>query len=507
MRARKQKSQKAAPILSTRQERYRHLTHDMQPQALFSDDKIAALHDAALRGLEELGIAFALPEAREIFAKAGAKISDEMVYIGRDIVKEALAKCPQEITLKAPNPLYDKAYHQTSLLFTPAGGCPNVSDAIRGRRPGDAQSYSEAVKLTQMLEVLHVQSVAPEPQDIPIHLRHLFMTQTQLSQCDKIISLYARGRGQLMQSFELIKTALDVDDESFQANPHAITIVNSNSPRLFDKPMAQALIDFAHHGQLSVITPFCLAGAMAPVTIEGAMILQHMECLAGITLAQLAKSGAPVSYGGFGSNVDMRSGSPAFGTPEHIKMQILSGQLARHIGLPWRSAAGSASNLGDAQGNLENTNALWGAVLGNANLVLHAAGWLEGGLTFGFEKFITDIEALQIIAEMTSGTEPDEIEDAYQAISDTAPAGHFFDNPHTMTRFKDAFYPPFNADLSNFGTWQANGAQSADMRATAKWQALLEAYQPPQEAGIRQDRMTPLLDEFHNLGGAMPLDG
>ena len=484
---------------------YHTVIHPFEPQTLFSDDKIEAIHNKALEALEALGIVFLLPEARDIFKTSGAVIEGETVKIGRDLVLNALSNCPQTIELKAPLSAYDRTYDQKNLLFAPAGGCPNVSDRVRGRRPGNAESYLEAVKLTQMMDVMHVQTVAPEPQDVPVHLRHIYMTQTQLNHCDKIMSVYARGTGQTQQIFEMISTALALDDIQFRRHPHSMTIVNSNSPRIFDKAMSQALIDFAKFGQLSVITPFCLAGAMAPITIEGALLLQHMECLAGITLSQLVKAGAPVSYGGFASNVDMRSGAPAFGTPEHIKMQIVSGQLARYIGLPWRSAAGSASNCVDAQGNLENTNAIWGAFLSNANLLLHSAGWLEGGLTFDFEKFITDCEALQIASETGLMRSHDELDQALDAIANTAAGGHFFDNPHTMSRYKDAFYGPLNADLSNYGTWQEAGSLRADERASKTWQQLLDDYKPSPSAQLRAERLAPLSEALRSQGGAQPL--
>ena len=481
------------------------MTHPFAPQTHFSDEKIAELHETALEALETLGITFLLPEAREIFAKSDAIITGENVKISKEIVRHALSQCPKSIKLSALAPDYDKIYDKNSLLFAPAGGCPNISDRLRGRRPGDGKSFTEAVKLTQMMDIMHVQSVAPEPQDIPLHLRHIFMTQTQISHCDKIMSVYARGSAQTMQIFEMITTALAIDEAHFTANPHALTIVNSNSPRIFDKSMSQALIDFAKYGQMSVITPFCLAGAMAPITIEGALLLQHIEVLAGITLAQLVRAGAPVSYGGFASNVDMRSGAPAFGTPEHIKMQIVSGQLARHIGLPWRSAAGSAANCGDAQGNLENTNAIWGALVANANLVLHAAGWLEGGLTFDFEKFITDCEALQIAAEIGLSRSDDKLQDALLAIKATQPGGHFFDNPHTMSRYKNAFYTPLNADLSNYGAWQESGSLRADQRASEIWRSLMKEYKPSTSAEVRAERLAPLAEKFRTTGGAMPM--
>ena len=494
---------KAAP----RHKAYRSLQHPFTAQAMLSADEIHNLHHKALKALAELGISFPLEEARSLFQKAGAIIIDDMVYIGAEMVEAALASAPSSMALYGADGRHHQDYNQTALLFAPAGGCPNVSDHIHGRRAGDSQSYVDALKLTDGFDVLHVQSVAPEPQDIPVNERHIFMVESQLAHSDKILSLYARGRGQLEQSFALIQTALHLSDEQFQNHIHAMTIINSNSPRIFDKPMAQAIIDFAKAGQLSVITPFCLAGAMAPISLEGALLLQHMECLAAITLSQLARKGAPVSYGGFSSNVDMKSGSPAFGTPEHMRMQIISGQLARHIGLPWRSAAGSASVLADAQGTLENMNALWGALSGQANLVLHAAGWLEGGLTFGFEKFITDLEALQIIAELCQAHKKDNLDEAYDAIANTKPGGHFFDNPHTMTRYQTAFYEPLNADLSNFGTWQKNGGFNAEERAATIWQEKLARYQQPEAGKVRQEAIACLAMSLRQKGGAAPLDG
>ena len=485
---------------------YHNLSHNFAPQRFFSDDKIAQLHETALEALETIGIVFLLPEAQKIFQQAGAIIEGDNVKIGRDLVEDALSHCPKYMELRAPLRDYDRRYDAKSLLFAPAGGCPNVQDSLRGRRPGDSESYIEAVKLTQMMDVMHVQSVAPEPQDVPLNLRHIFMTETQLSYCDKFMSVYARGTAQTMQIFEMITTALAIDEASFASNPHAMTVINSNSPRIFDKSMTQALIDFATYGQLSVITPFCLAGAMAPITLEGAMLLQHMECLAGITLSQLVKPGAPISYGGFASNVDMRSGSPAFGTPEHIKMQIISGQLARHIGMPWRSAAGSAANCTDTQANLENTNAIWGGLVANANLILHSAGWLEGGLTFDFEKFITDCEALQIAAEIGVPRSDDDFQEALLAISHTQPGGHFFDNPHTMSRYQDAFYTPLNADLSNHGTWQEAGSLRSEQRAHKTWQAMIETFKPSSEARQRTERLAPLTEQFRAMGGTMPVN-
>jgi trimethylamine--corrinoid protein Co-methyltransferase len=358
------------------------------------------------------------------------------------------------------------------------------------------------VRLMQSFDVIHKLSPAPEPQDIPVHLRHYAMMQTQMGLGDKALTVYGRGRQQVQECFDIIQAALDLSDAEFTAAPYCSTVINTNSPRMLDRPMAQALIDFARAGQMCIVTPFCLAGAMAPITIAGALTLQHAEALAAITLNQLAKPGAPVMYGGFGSNVDMKSGAPSFGTPEHIQMSIGSGQMARHIGLPWRSAAGAAANTNDMQATHETVMSLWGCLQANATMVIHAAGWLEGGLTFGFEKFIQDIEALQAIAHLCKPVAADTAAIGLDAIGQVAPGGHFFETDQTLKHYSTAFLEPVNADLTNFGTWQKNGALTAEARATAKWQAILHDFTAPPGAEERMGRMEAMIAKFTQAGGA-----
>ena len=484
----------------------RHLTHPFTPQAVFTDDRIAAMHDLALRVLEELGMKILLAEARDILRRAGARVEDEMVFIGRDIVAAALATAPDRMVMKAPNPAWDRAIAPDALIFTPGGGCPNVFDRVGGRRPGSLASYGDAIRLSQHFSVLHKLTPAPEPQDVPVHLRHYAMMQTQLGLADKPLTVYGRGRAQVMESFEMIRLGLGLSDDAFEDGSWASTVVNTNSPRMLDRPMAQALIDFAGANQISIVTPFCLAGAMAPITVAGALVLQHAEALACIALTQLVRPGAPVLYGGFGSNVDMRSGAPAFGTPTHLQMQIGSGQLARHIGLPWRSAAGTASNTADAQGASETIMSLWGALMAGANVVVHAAGWLEGGLTLGFEKLVLDVEALQILEAMCAW--PDASDDAlgFAAMAEVAPGGHFFDTTQTMARYREAFADPLVADLSNHGTWEKNGSLRADERATAIWQQALRDFTPPAQGAERVARLARFVADRSEKGGAPVVD-
>ena len=501
-RRRAQKAQ-SAPV---RTPDYRQLRHPFEPQKVFSDDEVAAIHNTALRVLEELGMKILLPEAREIFAKAGARVEEEMVFVGRDIVEAALQTAPSSIQISAINPAKSLTYENGAMIFMAGAGCPNATDYKRGRRPGDLTAFTETLKLVQCFDVIHLLSPMAEPQDVPVHLRHYQMTMAEMQFCDKPLFTYARGRAQVQQNFEMMQLGFDLSDEEFAATSWCTTVINSNSPRLLDNPMAQGVIDYARAGQMPIITPFCLAGAMAPITVAGALTLQHAEALCCIALSQLTKAGAPVSYGGFSSNVDMKSGSPAFGTPEHVKMQIGAGQLARYIDLPWRSAAGSAGNTADAQGATELVNGLWGGMMANATVNVHSAGWLEGGLSFGYEKFITDIEAVQMCAELCNKPSGSEAEIGFDALADVDPGGHFFATQHTMDRYADAFYAPVVSDLSNYGAWEEAGGLTADVRATAIWEALLDNFVPPKTGEAVPDRLAVYIEKATKAGGAPPVE-
>jgi trimethylamine--corrinoid protein Co-methyltransferase len=488
------------PKLQTKN--FAHLTHFLEPQAIISSDAIASIHANALDILQNLGISILLPEARDLLGKAGAKVADTMVYLPKDMVEDALTSAPKKYTLKAPNPEHDQDIYLGRQLFASSGGCPNAYDRIRGRRPGDLASFRDAIQLQQSFDVIHKLSPAPEPQDVPIEVRHLAMIETQLANADKALALYARGRAQTQQMFQLVETALGLTGGEFINDPYCSTVINTNSPRLIDIPMAEGIIDFARAGQLTIITPFCLAGAMAPITVTGALTLQHAEALAGITLSQIAQKGSPVMYGGFGTNVDMKSGAPAFGTPTHMQMTLGTGQLARHIGLPWRSAAGAASNTHDMQSASENTLAMMATAMAQATLTLHAAGWLEGGLTFGYEKFINDLEVLQTLGHFSKGVDQTESATTIEPITQVLPGGHFFETPQTMARYSSEFYEPLVADLSNFGTWENAGAHPSQDRATTIWQNVLANFSAPKGSHDRIDRIENMLIKMRASGGA-----
>ena len=503
--SRKNQRQDQGGQSTRRSHRYRQLRHRMAPQKIMSDDRVTALHETALDVLENLGIKITHQGARDLLSKNGAAIDGDMVKLGREMVTAAIASAPKSMVLKAINPERKLPLDQDSLIFTPSGGCPNVYDRIRGRRPGDAESYIEMAKLVQSFDVLHKMPVAPEPQDVPLHERHIFTNFIQMIYGDKPLGHYARGQAQTDQIFEMICCGLNLSDDDFKSGIWSSTVINSNSPRLLDDTMAEGLMNYADYQQLTIITPFCLSGAMAPITTEGALVLSHAEALAGITLSQMTNPGAPIAYGSFSSNVDMKSGSPAFGTPEHVRLQIGAGQLARFIGIPWRAAAGSASNTTDAQGAAENLMGIWGAIQAGANIILHSTGWLEGGLTVGFEKTITDLEHIQSMAELCQEGEAVSLQSVFDDIASVQPGGHFFDTAETMARFAEAFYPPLVADLSNNGSWLEQGGLTAEDRATTLWRDCLDQYQRPPHSEEMEARLTPLVERLKSIGGAAPL--
>jgi trimethylamine--corrinoid protein Co-methyltransferase len=482
------------------------LTSPFAPIELLSADEVEHVHRAALDVLQRHGIRVLLPEAREILRAAGASVDEdtELVRFEAELVEQAAESAPSSFELVARSPDRSVTLGGRHLATAPVSSPPAVSDLDGGKRAGNLADFRDLVRLTQHFDVLHVCGPCVEPQDVELPFRHLQSGLAYLTLTDKASYLYARGRAQVADGFELVRIAHAVDGEAFAASPRCYTVINSNSPRQLDIPMCMGLIDFAAAGQLSVITPFTLAGAMAPVTLAGALTLQHAEALAGITLTQAVRPGAPVVYGAFTSNVDMKSGAPAFGTPEYFKAALAGGQLARRVGLPYRSSAPNASNAVDSQAMYETMISLFGAVLGGCNLLIHAAGWLEGGLTASKEKFVLDVEVLQMLAEAFQPLVVDDDEIGLGAIGDTPPGGHFFGGEHTLQRYRTAFYEPLVSDWSNFGQWTEEGSRDATERANQAWKRALAEYEPPP----LDDGIAAELEEFVARrtaeGGALP---
>ena len=482
---------------------YRRLTSSLPLAEGYSEDRIAEIHSTALTVLQELGVQVNHDGARDILARAGAALSDRQVRFGREMVEAAIASSPPEFTLTSGCGTLHIGGRSTQ--FLPAGGPPYAMDTARGKRPGTLEDFRNFIRLAQAFDVIHMTGPSVEPQDIPPDLRHLRMMRAQMLDSDKPTFIYSRGARQVADAFEILRLRYGLDEAEFQARPHTYTVINTNSPLILDIPMCQGLIDFAAAGQMIIITPFTLSGAMAPVTIPGALVQQHAEMLAGLVLTQTVCPGAPVVYGGFTSNVDMKSGSPAFGTPEYVRACWGTGQLARLVGLPWRSSASCASNAPDAQSIWETQMALWGALTGGANIVIHAAGWLEGGLSASYEKFILDIEQLQHMAELMQPVHWDEGELAMEALREIGSGGHFFGARHTMARYKTAFYSPYVSDWSNYEQWQAAGGRDATERAHGLWQQVLAEFRPPAADPGAVEAIDAFIARRVEEGGAAPL--
>ena len=452
------------------------------PMEILSADQIEAIHLTSLRILEEIGIELMSPAARAAMRAVGAEVDETTgtVRLDRAVVERALATTPERFTLTSRNPAKQLQMGGRDMAFGLVAGPPFVHDCERGRRAGNLADYRDFIKLAQHFNAIHIiGNQVCAPIELPANSRHLDTYRTNLVYSDLSFHCTAIGAGRARDGIEMMAITRGLTPDQMADSPGVLTIISVNSPRRFDEAMADGLMKMARYGQPVVITPFTLMGAMAPVSLAAALAQQNAEILFGLTLAQAVRPGAPVMYGAFTSNVDMRSGAPAFGTPENTKANIASGQLARRYRLPYRTSNASASNVADAQGVYETEMSLWGAVLGHCNLVYHAAGWQEGGLVASFEKLVLDVEMLQMMIEFLKPIVVDEAELGFEAQQQVAPGGHFFGAPHTMARYEHAFYQPLVSNWQNYENWQLGGGKDATQRATDIWKRALEEYEQP----------------------------
>ena len=463
--------------LPWKQLRYRHA-----PFELLDVDAIESIHEAGLSILQETGMLILSEAARSHFAAAGfdVKPATELVRFERELIEALVAQAPASFTLQARNPDKNLRIGDGNAVFTSVGGPAYVMDSDKGRRNGSYAEMCDFIRLVQSLDILHQEGGGGfEAMDLPASSRHLDLFYAECTLLDKNWVPWTMGRAQSLDAIEMAAISLNQSREDLVESPALCGIINTNTPLQLDIPMAEGLIAMAEYGQAVAITPFTLSGAMAPVTLAGALALQHAEAMAGIALTQIVRPGSPVLYGGFTSNVDMKTGSPAFGTPEYLQAAQASGQLARRLGVPLRSSNVNAANCPDAQAAYESCMSLWGAISGQANMIKHAAGWLHGGLTASLEKLVIDAEMLQMVAASLEPFEvnPDTL--ALDAISEVGPAGHFFGSAHTVERYEQAFYTPLVSNWSNYESWLEAGSVNTEQRANQIWKQLLREYQQP----------------------------
>jgi len=484
-----------APAPSRRRERARHvrstgpsltplprLENHWPPLEILTAEQVERIVEAAYRILQESGLEIRSAAAREIYRRGGAVVDEatQMVRLGREVVEAHVQRAPQRFVLHARNP--DRHLHVGGNVvnFGPVTGAPHITDREGGRRYGDLEGFRNIVRLTQALGVLHWQGgVVVEPVDVPVATRHLDIYQAHIENSDIVWA--ARGIGGVQAHDAIAMSALEqgCTVEDLATRPTLMTVTNVNSPRRVDEEILDNIMIMAQHGQCVVITPFTLMGAMAPVTLAGALVQQTAESMGVVALCQMIRPGTPCVLGGFTSNVDMRTGSPAFGTPEYVHAVLASAQIGRRLKLPVRTSAVNASPVVDAQSTYETAFSLQAAILSHSHLINHAAGWLEGGLSASLEKIVVDAELLRNWAQMLKPVSFNDDDLGVEAIKGVAAGGHYFGESHTLARYESAFYRPLLSDWSNFENWTDTGAHNATERATVIWKKTLAEFVPP----------------------------
>ncbi|MBM3521019.1 MAG: methyltransferase, partial [Alphaproteobacteria bacterium] len=446
-------------------------------------------------------------EAQDHFARAGAKIdiSNDRIRLGRDIVEAKLKTVPSRVTLTPRNPARAVIMGGDQWGTAAVLGPPNCTDLIRGRRSGSLADFGEFMRLTQFFNVVQMHGWPVEPLDIEVRYRHLEAALAMLTLTDKVPYVFSQSRQRIADVLEMCAIARGETLEEFGQRPGVFSIINTNTPLQYDVPMTIGVMDMARHGQPTLLTPFVMAGASTPATIASAMAITTAEILFGTVLAQLVRPGAPVFFGVASKNVDMKTGSPAYGMAEMMRCTLIGGQMARRYGMPMRSSNFSASNIPDFASGYESSNSVSSALCAGANLLMHAVGWVESGLCASYEKFVLDCEIVQSFAHIQERTPITRDSLAIEEIEQVGPGGHFFGTERTIATFETAFYQPLISSTQSYGAWMEAGGKNSAERATGIWQEALRSYQQPAlDAGI-VEALREFVAKRHAAGGA-PLD-
>jgi trimethylamine--corrinoid protein Co-methyltransferase len=459
---------------------------------VLDDEGLSIIERNADRILEETGIEFREdPEVLDIFRKAGARVDGERVRFPGGMCRELIRRhAPPEFTQIARNPARDVRIGGDATVFAPAYGSPFVRNLDEGRRYARIEDFRNFVKLAYMANSLHHSGgTICEPVDLPVNKRHLDMLYSHIKYSDKAFMGSVTAPERAEDSVEMAKIAMGerfIDPLTGKPNTALVSLINVNSPMTYDATMLGALKVYARANQGCLVTPFILAGAMAPVTVAGTATQTLAEALAGMALVQLLNPGAPVIFGSFASSMSMQSGAPTFGTPEPALVLYVMAALARRLGVPFRSGGGlCGSKIPDAQAAYESAQTMLPTVLAGVNFVLHTAGWLEGGLAMGYEKFVMDVDQAGMFHTMLAGVDVSPNGQAMDAINEVGPGKHFLGCAHTQANFEDAFYRSPLADNNSFEQWDAEGALDMAQRANRQYKKMLEDYvEPPLDPAV-----------------------
>jgi trimethylamine--corrinoid protein Co-methyltransferase len=453
--------------------------HNIPLYELLDEEGVQLIHQTSLNILAEVGIDFYHEEARSILKENGVEIRGETAHFDPAVIEEFVSKAPNRFTQLARNPENNMTIGGNHLCFAPVYGPPFVTDMEQGRREAALEDFQNFVKLAYMSPYMHHSGgTIVEPVDRPVPTRHLDMIYSHIKYSDKAFMGSVTSAQNAADSVAMAEIVFGVDE--IRENPALISLINISSPRRLDETMLGALTVYARARQAVIITPFILSGAMAPASVAGTLVQQNAEALAGIAYAQMVEPGTPVVYGSFMTNVDLQSGSPVFGTPTSQLGLLASAQMARHYHLPFRSGGMFASSkISDAQAAYESVMTMLPTMQACVNFVLHAAGWLENGMTAGYEKFVLDCEMLGMFHKLLQGLDLSEEALALESIRNVPPGGHHLGTPHTIQNFRTAFYRADLFDYNVFDEWAIQGSKDSVARANEKYKQLLGSYQAP----------------------------
>ena len=475
--------------------------NSMPRYELLSEEALAILDGGWRRLVSEIGVEFDSDRARELFRSAGQKVEDNCVFFDPEFVMEQVAKAPREFDVQARNPANTVHMGGDAMVFGSTYGAPFVREGDV-RRDATMEDFRNFCKLAQSFGAMDsAGGVIVEPEDTPLDSRHLDMIYALQTVTDKIYM------GNVVSSVNARDTLAMTEilfggREAIEKTPATVSIINCNSPLRWDGRMLDALFEYSAANQAVVLTPFLLMGAMSPTTIPASLTQQIAEALTGVALSQLIRPGSPVIFGSFLSNIDMQSGSPSFGTPESAIGLLCTGQIARHFGLPVRSGGGlTASQMPDGQAAYEAVMTMVPTFLAGINWVMHTAGWLESGLVSSYEKFVMDVQILEMLQVEFTPLEIDEASLAFGAHDEVRHGGHFLGAAHTMERFRTCFYRPFLSSSENYERWKRNGAKDSAARAGDIARKKIAEYEaPPLDDAIREELQAYVTRRRRELG-------